>query len=547
MPPAAATYAPRPRQARGRRLATTLLMGVLATGVISTPAATGAWFTADKTVSSNSLTAATLQPVSGLKAVKSSTGVDVSWTSALQQPWATANSITTEPTYTVTRTIDGANPTTISTGTARSASDAYPPVSRIANVTFDSGNGIAGYIRYDGTVYMWGASNKGALGRPFSGSSRPQLVEIPTGNPMISISMSNESVVAVSSNGTLWGWGTAPKAGCTGEWTNSPVQIPLPSGVKPVAASAVGSCAILVVDSSGRLWQRGGTANSGEFAKSGTSFRPVVLPGGRSVKQLTKAEKVLATDGTVWSWGGTNTYGDYGDGTQTAKDTPTQARIPDGVIIGSISTDDQSSVVALSGYYDLYVWGANTDGQLGTGNTTGYLTPFHLSAPVSSPIIDVKTGGRSTTILTRDLDIYTTGSNDSGRLGIGSLSPSQRSTFGNIGQAYNVSKIAMSSGVSGQTFLYKEGNPYEVQGWGRNSNGTPGVSFMGYDDDSTTNYTARVTMFSIHTPYESSAKVCSNGASPDGGNYCVPSGTIEYSVTYLYQSWTAASAKATAH
>lgn len=550
MPPAAATYAPRPRQARGRRLATTLLMGVLATGVISTPAATGAWFTADKTVSSNSLTAATLQPVSGLKAVKSSIGVDVSWTSALQQSWATANSVTSEPTYTVTRTIDGANPTAISTGTNLSVTDQYGKSVSIKPTVIDSGSSIAGYIRSDGTLMMWGSSSASGLANASrQSSSVPIAASIPAGNPIINMALNGWSGAAVSSTGKLFTWGPGLHGGknCSDE-SSPPDTIQLPAGVTPIAASpGVGSyCSLLVLDSTGQLWQRGGSVGG-----TSTTFFKVNLPGGRTVKQLTRRETVLASDGTVWSWGN-NSRGQFGNGTTTGSSTPVQAIFPEGTVITSVSADSQapSFVAIASGGRDLYAWGYNDSyGALGLGSVKeeNILTPTRMKTPENQWFSDAQIKS-STTVIVSGSDsskLYSVGYASNGRAGNGVINNTATGNFIQMDVASNISATKLATGNSQAYFVDKSTN--NLYGWGYAVDGSTGTALFGNNQTSPDVY-AKPTQVqtNLQLSSDSARYFCGVGTTSNSDGYCVPNGVAEYSVTYPYQAWTSSSAKATA-
>ena len=77
---------------------------------------------------------------------------------------------------------------------------------------------------------------------------------------------------------------------------------------------------------------------------------------------------------------------------------------------------------------DLYVWGSNSDGQLGLGHYKNTSTPQKVNisnkskaSSLAANFIDVDCGSRHTIALTENGDIYTMGSGEFGQLGTGYL------------------------------------------------------------------------------------------------------------------------------
>lgn len=526
---------PRTRLRGSRRLASTALAGALVIGCLSPSAATGAWFTATRTVSANQLTAATLAQVDDLKAVTTTAGVDVSWTSALEQPWATANSVATQPAYTVTRTIDGANPTVVATGTDTTVTDPYPRAISVAPVVFDAASQASGYVKGNGTVVMWGYSDRMLLGNGQSNNRTPALVDIPSGNPIISMALSGETGTALSSNGSLWIWGLGAKGGstCSTE-ASAPIQVSLPGGISPVSASPVGSCTLIVLDSGGNIWQRGGSIGG-----SSTSFIAVPLPGGRKAKQLTKAETVLATDGTVWSWG-SGSSGEHGDGTTAAVTTPVQALIPDGAEIRYVSSDAQSrSTIAIAkGSRAVYAWGSNGDGQLGLGTVGGnVIFPTLMKTPSGHWWSDVQTAAGSTILLsgTDRSKMWSTGQGRNGRWGNGADNSTETGDFVSMSVPEGIVSTRLALGAK-QAYIFDH-NTNDVYGWGYASDGSS-TSYFGDGALSPRVYLQpTLVQKKVYTNYTAARSSCGDGATPNSDSYCPRTGVARYSVSYTHQSW----------
>jgi alpha-tubulin suppressor-like RCC1 family protein len=91
------------------------------------------------------------------------------------------------------------------------------------------------------------------------------------------------------------------------------------------------------------------------------------------------AHSLAIKDGGVWAWG-YNGYGELGDGTRTDRLTPVRIDPADLTDITAIAAGYWSSC-ALSADGSLWVWGDNSHGQLGLGDTSQRLTPTHLLPP----------------------------------------------------------------------------------------------------------------------------------------------------------------------
>lgn len=534
----------RPR--RGHYVAKAALMGILASSLISAPTSTGAWFTDAKNLTSNSIAAATLQPVTGLTASKTSTGVNVSWNSALQQTWATTNTVTAEPTYSVTRTIDGATPTVISTGTNLTVKDAYGKSIRIKPVVFDAGTSVSGYIKPDGTLMMWGTSTYYALGRTSQkSSSYPVAADIPSGNPISYMTLNGQAGAAVSSTGKLFTWGYGYHGGSNCDAYGPPDTVQLPNGLTPVAASPAGiGCTLIVLDSNGQLWQRGGSVGG-----SSTAFFKVDLPGGRVAQQLTKNQTVLASDGTVWSWG-SNANGQFGNGTTTNSVTPVQATFPQGTVVSSISVDPYNNTyIALANNgNDIYSWGGNGDGQLGLGTVGGnnILTPTRMKLPNYAPFIAAQTSNGTTVVVSSNSKYqFSVGNGNNGRRGDGVVNSGSTGTLGEMKNpnGYDADMLVLGRG---QGYMLDKSTNY-LQGWGIATDSSDGTALLGNNNNTVNIQPSLTSVANNFTPLSDALRsFCATGTSANGDGYCAPSGVAEYAVSYSFGSWMSSTAKATA-
>lgn len=186
---------------------------------------------------------------------------------------------------------------------------------------------------------------------------------------------------------------------------------------------------------------------------------------------------VIASDGTVWTWGG-NGNGQLGDGTITARKTPVQIPGLSGV-----------TAVAAGGYHTLaltadgivWVWGANGDGQLGDGTTTQRLTPITIGL---SSIVAIAAGDGHSAALDSTGLIWVWGRNSSGQLGDGTTT---RRTAPQV-----VTGLSGSAIAAGYSHTLAVGTDGTVWSWGANGNGQLG-------DGTTTQRLAPVQMSGVST------------------------------------------------
>ena len=89
------------------------------------------------------------------------------------------------------------------------------------------GNGFAGAVKTDGTLWMWGVGTSGQLGNS-NVISRSSPVQVGAGTNWSKVVLSAANTFAIKTDGTLWGWGAnAYRQLCDGTQAakSSPVQI----------------------------------------------------------------------------------------------------------------------------------------------------------------------------------------------------------------------------------------------------------------------------------------------------------------------------------
>jgi len=515
---------------RGRIGTTVTLVATLLIGFVAPSGVTGAWFTAQASRTDNSLSAASLGPVSGLSATARDDGVNLRWVNAQTQTWATANNVTTGATYTVIRTVDGTNPTRIYTGPATSTSDAYPKARiGVETSTYSAGDGVAGAI-VDGSLYTWGASSYGSLGTDTSWNKYPTKVSFPGGRSITNFVYASVGAAAVASDGTVWTWGFN---------ISVPTQAPTPEGSTIVSAICDGR-RMVMLDSAGAVWQG---------ARGKTPTR-VDLPGGRRVLQITKGQMVLADDGTVWSLGNYgsahNSSGEWANGTFSDSASPVQAVLPSGTRGVKVASYSRNTAILLD---NNTVWtaGMNSRGQLGAGLQAGstdnnYASLQQFRLPAGETWTDVSVGSSVIGALSSSGLIYIAGIGSTGQLGNGTTATNNNVPV----KTYNpdhVSYVSLQLATGGAQSYAADSNG-AFWGWGANSTDTP---FFGNGDGSSSVFTYPMMAakdLTYHPGHD--ASTCPNGGTKNASGYCALTGDVKYTVSYAYFSWSAEARSTTA-
>lgn len=309
-----------------------------------------------------------------------------------------------------------------SQGTRALQAPAMPSLDDSVRISAGLNNVVA--LHADGTVYTWGGNQYGQLGRPASTTSAiPNLV--PGLSSVVAVQSGGFHVAAIRTDGTLWTWGN-----------NSYGQLGLPSGLSSVNATpqpvpgmshvvsaAAGYVHSAAVTSNGALWGWGSLPGR----NSKTPVRVDGLPVA-ATKVSAGYDFVLAlgADGFAYAWGN-NRSGQLGNGLYT-----TPGNIPSRVVnlAAAVAVSaGYAHALALSSDGQVWAWGSNANGQLGTGSAShnvarpvlGLPTPLGGAAAIKAIIA----GGRNSAVVYRDGSVWIWGSNASGQLGNGSITPSQ--------------------------------------------------------------------------------------------------------------------------
>jgi alpha-tubulin suppressor-like RCC1 family protein len=286
-----------------------------------------------------------------------------------------------------------------------------------------------------GDVHCAGANDRGQLGQG-DRATVTGLVRVPLPAPAVTVSAQSMHTCALLRDASVYCWGGNAEGqlgqddpGVGGDDTERDGLSPLRVGAAEWLAVATGDGHTCAVRLDGALfcWGRNSSHELGPETRIqvraplrvGTDtdwLKPV--PG----QQYTCAVK---RDGSVWCWG--QNVGQARDegfplGIDAAGlDVPT--RVP-----GAPATTGLSTMVfhtcSVSSGAELYCWGRNIEGQLGTGDTAIRKEP----ALVASGIARVSVSWFSTCVLTTAGGVACTGKNEHGQLGNGTLDRSDELT-----------------------------------------------------------------------------------------------------------------------
>ncbi|UTX52887.1 InlB B-repeat-containing protein [Leucobacter aridicollis] len=349
-------------------------------------------------------------------------------------------------------------------------------------VRISGGNHSSLAIGEDGRVYGWGGNGADEIGAEESGSKTvPVRSQTPAGVTFDDVAVGTFTSYAVGSDGKSYAWGRG-EYGALGDGSTQgrrslPAELAPPGGVQ-FAKIIAGNDHAFGIDSAGNAYGWGLNLNhqlgDGTYNYLQPTPVPVMMPTGVTFTDLSAlADHTLAvgSDGNTYAWG-TNSYGLLGTSAfPRPLNKPTKVTTPRGVSYTQVAAGWDFSV-ALGDDKQLYSWGSNYNGVLGTGaNTADSRVPVKVATPAGVLFERVVSGGDHTLALTVDGDIYAWGSNASGELGNGATSSAGNSTPTLVRAPAGVSFIGISAGAGTSFARGSDGLSYS---WGSNSFGQLG-------------------------------------------------------------------------
>ncbi len=337
-------------------------------------------------------------------------------------------------------------------------------------------------IRADGTLWTWGDNTLGQLGRGnFTNNSSnftpAQVTGLLSSPHWLRVECGKNFVFAVRTNGSLYGWGEN-STGQLGD--NSTTNRNAPKRVGTSNNWVGMSCGIdgssnkfhtVAMQADGSVWAWGDNT-FGQLGNGTTSITPSLTPvlissgfGAVNVECGYACSFARKANGQLYAWGN-NATGNLGTGNQTNLNTPTTISI---IPIGwfKISNGDLYSM-AIKSDGTLWGWGNNSKGQLGKGDTISVINPVQIGT--DNNWVSIAAGKNHTLGLKSNGSVYAWGSNDFGQLGIGN----------NLLSITNYSPVLVSTGPfvaisSGELFSGAIKANGTLWLWGNNSAGQLGI------------------------------------------------------------------------
>ena len=263
----------------------------------------------------------------------------------------------------------------------------------------------------DGKLYSWGRNSNGQLGLGDTTLRRQATQVIVDGTPSLVITHAaagSAHTLAVTSDSAAWAFGlngsgrlgdgtTTQRTSAVHVRDGAGVAI---TGVSKVAAGGSHSLAIKT-DATGLAWGLNSQGQLGDGSTT-TQLNPVPIESLSSIAALSGGAShsiAIESDGTVHAWGD-NTYGQLGDGGVTSS-SPLPALVV-GIedAVTAVAASNHSIAVTSTGV--VWVWGRNSNSQLGDGTTETRLSPVAISAAnfewkVATPTFSVASGTYTTT------------------------------------------------------------------------------------------------------------------------------------------------------
>ncbi|KAK2968546.1 hypothetical protein RJ640_009391 [Escallonia rubra] len=236
-------------------------------------------------------------------------------------------------------------------------------------------------------------------------SALPCLVTLSPGVRIATVAAGGRHTLALSDIGQVWGWGYGGEG-----------QLGLGSRIRMVSSPHPVPC----IDSSPLGKDRSTAPSRGSMGSEGHGFRvpgnyvKEIACGGRHSAVITDAGALL-----TFGWG---LYGQCGQGSTDDELSPVCVSSLLGIRIEHVAAGLWHTV-CISADGDVYAFGGNQFGQLGTGADQAETLPRLLDAPgfESMQAQRVSCGARHSAVVTEDGKVFCWGWNKYGQLGLGDV------------------------------------------------------------------------------------------------------------------------------
>ncbi len=256
-------------------------------------------------------------------------------------------------------------------------------------------------LTIDGKAYCWGWNWAGQIGdgsylASSGGINIPVEVLMPEDVRFVKIDVGGNHVLALSSTGTVYSWGSDRSGqlglgneneNCsTGPCSIIPRKVKIPGDEKIVSVSG-GMAHSLALTLNGEIYQWGiGFNNIPQKLQFQEVFKSISAGGNFN----SSTSYAISISGELYSWGD-NRLGQLGIGTTTSQAQPTLVLFPNNEKIIKIG-GGQYHAISLTEGGNVYTWGLNSNGQLGDGTNVLKTAPIKVQLPTNLQIIEVFAG-----------------------------------------------------------------------------------------------------------------------------------------------------------
>ena len=324
-------------------------------------------------------------------------------------------------------------------------------------------------------LYCWGNNSNGELG---DSTLTPSLLPIPVpfiwpgGAAVSHVAIGTSHTCATTSVAELYCWGSDSSGqlgvGSQGDRRTFPTLVSAAVSFSGVTTGRAHTCGISVPSPDSTYVYCWGANDRGQLGDSSNMQRSVpvsVAPriGFSSVTAGKDHTCAIATaTGLAYCWGD-NTYGQLGDSSTSARNSPVP--VAGGHTFIEISAGGNHTC-GVTPALTAYCWGQNADGELGDSSTTQRIVPVLVAGGLG--LVRIAVGSEFSCALASDATEYCWGRNLEGQLGIGSLM--SHSTPQQLGGTSNPTEVVggdrQACAIVGGTGYCWGVNPFGVLGDG---------------------------------------------------------------------------------
>lgn len=277
-------------------------------------------------------------------------------------------------------------------------------------------------VASDGSLWVWGYNNDGELGDgTYNNSPVPEKNLGISG--VVAVDGGQTHSLAVKSDGTVWAWGNNGNSQL-GDGTTTLRLTPVQTlNIANATSVAAGGFYSMARTADGKVWAWGNNyaGNLGTGSETDDVAVPVMaqVSGATKIAAGSDFSLAIVNGGTLTAWGD-NSSGQIGDGSTTERDSPVSVSAPAGNFV-AIAGGDQHSV-ALRSDGTVWAWGGNSTGQLGYGAVDTHTTAQAVIG-ITGTVVAIAAGGLNSSALTSDGKLWVWGYNSDGQLGNGFTAP----------------------------------------------------------------------------------------------------------------------------